>query len=143
MNIDYVHGDIFTTNCEYLIHGCNSRGLMGAGVAKMIKQKYPKAYQDYLDIYNNNGLILGDFYSSEQPDGKIIINAITQKDVGTDKIQVSYWAIANIFRNLNNLGMKKVALPKIGSGLAGGDWKVISAIIENESKNYQPIVYVI
>jgi O-acetyl-ADP-ribose deacetylase (regulator of RNase III) len=39
--------------------------------------------------------------------------------------------------------MKKVALPKIGSGLAGGDWKVISAIIENESKNYQPIVYVI
>jgi O-acetyl-ADP-ribose deacetylase (regulator of RNase III) len=143
MNIDYVHGDIFTTNCEYLIHGCNSRGLMGAGVAKMIKQKYPKAYQDYLDIYNNNGLILGDFYSSEQPDGKIIINAITQKDIGTDKIQVSYWAIANIFRNLNNLGMKKVALPKIGSGLAGGDWKVISAIIENESKNYQPIVYVI
>lgn len=143
MNIEYVYGDIFTTNCEYLIHGCNSRGLMGAGVAKMIKQKYPKAYQDYLDIYNNNGLILGDFYSSEQPDGKIIINAITQKDVGTDKIQVSYWAIANIFRNLNNIGMKKVALPKIGSGLAGGDWKVISAIIENESKNYQPIVYVI
>jgi O-acetyl-ADP-ribose deacetylase (regulator of RNase III) len=48
MNIDYVHGDIFTTNCEYLIHGCNS-GIDGAGVAKMIKQKYPKAYDDYLD----------------------------------------------------------------------------------------------
>jgi O-acetyl-ADP-ribose deacetylase (regulator of RNase III) len=94
-------------------------------------------------IYKNNGLFLGDFYLSEQPDGKIIINAITQKDVGTDKIQVSYWAIANIFRNLNNIGMKKVVLPKIGSGLVGGDWKVISAIIENESKNYQPIVYVI
>jgi O-acetyl-ADP-ribose deacetylase (regulator of RNase III) len=143
MNIDYVHGDIFTTNCEYLIHGCNSLGLMRAGVAKMIKQKYPKAYDDYLDIYNNNGLFLGDFYLSEQPDGKIIINAITQKDVGTDKIQVSYWAIANIFRNLNNIGMKKIALPKIGSGLAGGDWNVISAIIENEAKNYQPIVYII
>jgi O-acetyl-ADP-ribose deacetylase (regulator of RNase III) len=88
-------------------------------------------------------LILGDFYCSEQPDGKVIINAISQKDYGTEKVQVSYWAIANIFRNINVLNIGEVALPKIGAGLAGGDWNVISAIIENEAKNYKPIVYVI
>jgi O-acetyl-ADP-ribose deacetylase (regulator of RNase III) len=143
MLLEYKHGDIFTTDCKYFVHGCNSHGIMSAGLAKMVRQKYPKAYQDYLDVYNSNGLILGEFYCSEQPDGKVIINAITQKDYGTDKVQVSYWAIANVFRSLNALGIKKLALPKIGAGLAGGDWNVISAIIENEAKNYKPIVYVI
>lgn len=143
MDIEYINGDLFSTDCKYILHGANSRGVMFSGVAKIVRQKYPKAYQDYVDIYNNNGLFLGDFYCSEQPDGKVIINAISQKDYGTEKVQVSYWAIANIFRNLNVLNIGEVALPKIGAGLAGGDWNVISAIIENEAKNYKPIVYVI
>ena len=143
MDIEYKHGDLFSTNCKYIIHGCNSQGAFGAGVAKIVRQKYSKAYKDYIDVYNNSGLILGEYYLSNQPDGKVIINAITQKDYGTDKVQVSYWAIANIFRNLNNIGIKEIALPKIGCGLAGGDWKVVSAIIGNEAKKYQPIVYVI
>ena len=143
MDIEYINGDLFSTDCKYILHGANSCGVMGSGVAKIVRQKYPKAYQDYVDVYNNNGLILGEFYCSEQPDGKVIINAISQKDYGTEKVQVSYWAIANIFRNLNVLNIGEVALPKIGAGLAGGDWNVISAIIENEAKNYKPIVYVI
>jgi len=32
-------------------------------------------------------------------------------------------------------------MPKIGAGLAGGDWNVIAAIIEEEFTAVQPIVY--
>jgi O-acetyl-ADP-ribose deacetylase (regulator of RNase III) len=35
----------------------------------------------------------------------------------------------------------KVAMPKIGAGLAGGDWNVIEKIIEEECKGVQPVVY--
>ena len=36
----------------------------------------------------------------------------------------------------------RVALPKIGAGLGGGDWTIISKIIEDESKNtFRPVVY--
>jgi len=39
-------------------------------------------------------------------------------------------------------GCCTVALPMIGAGLGGGDWNVISDIIETESKKaLQPIVY--
>ena len=34
-----------------------------------------------------------------------------------------------------------VAMPKIGAGLANGDWKTISSIIEEESKYFQPVAY--
>jgi len=145
MKIRYVKGDLLQAPEQYLIHGCNAKGFMGAGVAKLIRDKYPKAYKDYKDSYDSYGLTLGSVIPSKQPDGKIILNAITQETLGYGGIHVSYWAIANVMHQLNRWSdeqMKEVAMPQIGAGLAGGDWNVIEAIIENEAKNFQPVVYI-
>ena len=143
MQIEYVTGNILLTDARHIIHGCNSKGVMGAGVAKAIRNWYPKAYQDYDDAYNSNGLRLGDIIVSIQPDDRVIHNAITQQDYGRrdDRVYVSYWAIAEVFRKINSWGVKEIALPKIGSGLANGDWNVISAIIENTLIDTKPYVY--
>jgi O-acetyl-ADP-ribose deacetylase (regulator of RNase III) len=143
MKIEYRKGDLLETDCQHIIHGCNSHGVMGSGVAKVIRDKYPQAFIDYNDVYNNRGLELGEIHVSVQPCGKVIHNAITQKDFGRDasKVYVSYWAIANCFRYIDTWGVKEIALPKIGAGLANGDWDVISAIIENTLTKTNPIVY--
>ena len=145
MQIEYVKGDLLQTEAKHIIHGCNSHGVMGSGVAKLLREKYPKAYQDYNDAYNSYGLSLGDIIVSVQGDGKVIHNAITQQDYGRrdDRVYVSYWAIAEVFRKINSWGVKEVALPKIGAGLANGDWNVISAIIENTLIDTKPFVYVL
>lgn len=142
--IEYITGDLLLTDVKHIIHGCNSKGVMGSGVAKAIRDKYPQAYRDYNDKYNNYGLELGTIVVSVQDDGKVIHNAITQKDYGRDsnRVYVSYWAIANVFRHIESWGIKEIALPKIGSGLANGDWNVIEAIIENTLTKTKPIVYV-
>jgi O-acetyl-ADP-ribose deacetylase (regulator of RNase III) len=145
MKIEYHKGNLLDTHCKFILHGLSSKGIMGAGVAKLIRDKYPKAYQDYRDSYDSYGLPLGSIVPSKQPDGKIILNAITQETLGHSGIHVSYWAIANVIHQLNRWAdrqMKEVAMPQLGAGLAGGNWNVIEAIIENESKNFQPVVYV-
>lgn len=145
MKIEYVKGDLFQTEVKYIIHGCNSKGVMGSGVAKILREKYPRAYQDYNDTYNSYGLELGNIIVSSQNDGKVIFNAITQQDYGRDpsRVYVSYWAIAEVFRKINQSGIKEIAMPKIGAGLANGDWNVISAIIENTLIDTKPYVYVL
>ena len=145
MKIEYITGNLLLADVKHIVHGCNSRGVMGSGVAKLIREKYPLAYQDYEDVYNSNGLALGDVVVSVQPDGKTIHNAITQQDYGRrdDRVYVSYWAIAEVFRKINQWGIKEIALPKIGAGLANGDWNVISAIIENTLIDTKPYVYVL
>jgi O-acetyl-ADP-ribose deacetylase (regulator of RNase III) len=148
MKIKYVTGDLLQAPEQYVLHGCNAKGVMGSGVAKLIRDKYPKAYQDYRNSYDSHGLSLGSIVPSKQPDGKIILNAITQETYGKTGVHVSYWAIANVMHILNKWHInnqkqpKEIAMPKVGSGLAGGDWNVIEAIIENEAKNFQPIVYI-
>lgn len=145
MQIEYVKGDLLQTEVKHIIHGCNSKGVMGSGVAKILREKYPRAYHDYNDTYNSYGLELGNVIVSVQDDGKIIHNAITQRDYGRDpsRVYVSYWAIAEAFRKINQWGIKEIALPKIGAGLANGDWNVISAIIENTLIDTKPYVYVL
>ena len=145
MQIEYVKGDLLQTEVNHIIHGCNSRGVMGSGVAKAMREKYPDAYKDYIFKYNNYGLELGAIIVSVQPDKKVIHNAITQQDYGRDssRVYVSYWAIAEVFRKINSQGIKEIALPKIGAGLANGDWNVISAIIENTLINTKPYVYIL
>ena len=145
MKIKYIKGDLLEAPEQIILHGCNSLGVMGAGVAKLIREKWPKAYQDYRDSYDSYGLPLGSIISSKQPDGKIIMNAITQDTIGKTGVHVSYWAVANVLYQLDQRLVVRngatVAMPAIGSGLAGGDWSVIEAIIENTAKNFQPIVY--
>ncbi len=36
-----------------------------------------------------------------------------------------------------------IAMPQIGSGLGGGDWQVIAAIIESRLTRVQPVVYIL
>jgi O-acetyl-ADP-ribose deacetylase (regulator of RNase III) len=143
VKVEYRKGDLLYTECDHILHGCNAQGVMGAGVAKAIKDRYPEAHRDYIDAYNSRGLDLGDIIFSVQSDGKVILNAITQKYYGRDPstVYVSYWAIAEVFRKIELSAIEKIALPKIGAGLAGGDWNVIEAIIENELKRTKPIVY--
>lgn len=145
MKIEYIKGDILQTKVKHIIHGCNSKGVMGSGIAKAIRDIYPKTYQDYNDAYNSYGLELGDIIVSVQENERVIHNAVTQKDYGRDssRVYVSYWAIAEVFRKINEWGIREIALPKIGAGLANGDWNVISAIIENTLIDTKPYVYVL
>ena len=146
--IIYRKGNLLDTDCMLIAHGCNAQGVMGSGVAKAIRAKYPDAYNEYKKRYDNQGLNLGDIIPVViyQHHNKIIINCITQEFYGrdSDKIYVNYTAIEQCMRKINNyysIGVDCIALPKIGAGLGGGDWNAISDIIERELTNIQPIVY--
>lgn len=153
MKIEYVKGDLFATNVKTIVHGCNAQGVMGSGVAKIVRERFPEAYGRYIQEGRNGHLMLGDIIPvpcgdrKNQPDNfKLIVNAITQEYYGSDgKRYVSYDAVANAMDKISKMseiyGIKEIAMPMIGAGLGGGDWNVISAIIENTLDNTQVYVY--
>lgn len=156
MQIEYVKGDLFSTNIKTIVHGCNAQGVMGSGVAKIIKERYPKAYQRYRNEYEQfHRLQLGHVIPvpcgdriNDPHNYKIIVNAITQDFYGRDGSRyVSYDAVAECMSTINKFfevyGIDEVAMPQIGAGLGGGDWNVLSAIIESELKNVRPVVYIL
>lgn len=144
MKIIYVNGDLMEAPETYILHGCNNRGVMGSGVAKAIRAKYPDAYKRYKDRYDRWGLPLGGVIVARCED-KVIFNGITQDGYGRDgKQYVDYQAIHFVMCTVNDYVEEGwcVAMPKIGAGLGGGDWYIINEIIEECSTRFQPVVYV-
>lgn len=147
MKIQYRKGNLFETDILHIAHGCNAQGVMGSGVARIVRDYHFEAYRFYVEQYDEHGLKLGDvqFVPSN---GKVIINAVTQHLYGkTGDRFVNYEAVANcmytINRELRAEGATQVAMPQIGAGLGGGNWNIISQIIEDELTDVEPVVYVL
>lgn len=142
MSFNIKVGDMFANVTEgYIMHGCNAKGVMGSGVANIVRQRYHKAYEVYALQYPH--YILGEVIPVKVTDNLVIINAITQDDYGTHKVQADYAAIEQACRgakHLANSGMvksKEVHFPFIGAGLAGGDEHTILTILDNQFSHTQ------
>lgn len=120
-----------------VIHGANCQCVMGSGIAKQIKEQFPEAYEIDCKTKKGDILKLGSYtYSKAKNYDFIIINAYTQYNYGTDSIKVDYEALTLVLRKINfNFKGKTIGMPKIGAGLAGGDWNKIIKIIEFEMKD--------
>jgi O-acetyl-ADP-ribose deacetylase (regulator of RNase III) len=143
--IEYVDGNLLDAPQKIIVHGCNAQGVMGSGVAKAIREKWPGAYTEYARVHCESGLCLGQVIWFPVDD-KLIANAITQEFYGRDKKRyVDYDALRVAFKEINMLSEEidaDVAMPMIGAGLGGGSWTVIENIIETTFK--RPVtVYVI
>ena len=150
MKIRYVKGDILEAPEFIIAHGCNAQGVMGSGVAAAIRGKYPNAYNVYSAYHKNENLTMGNVVWSfpDVPAEPIVGNCITQEFFGGDgKKYVDYYALRKCMQKLDALAyamdFPAVALPKIGAGLAGGDWDIIEEIIEESFIIAEPVVYVL
>ena len=121
---------------DLIVHGCNCFGTMGAGIAKGIKAAFPQAFEADRATAKGNKAKLGTCSFAEiVANGRtvIVINAYTQFDWRGSGLNVDYEAVRSCMRWITErFPGRRIGLPKIGAGLAGGDWTIIAAIIDEE-----------
>jgi O-acetyl-ADP-ribose deacetylase (regulator of RNase III) len=152
--VHYVKGDLLDSDCDYICHQVNCRGRMASGIAKQIRERFPEVYKEYrwryeraLELNINPDKFLG---SSDvlklKDDKRHIVNMYSQRSYGYDgKRYTSYKAFEYILRKLKDeipidctIGFPK----NIGCGLGGGNWKVISGLIETIlGESYEVYIY--
>lgn len=129
----YIKGDITETELKYIAHGVNCQNKMGSGVAKALFTKWSRVKSEYHMVSNK---CLGRVSLVGYPD-VTIFNCFTQYNYGYDGNKyVNYAAIVNCFTFMKNLipniGQDiRLAIPKIGCGLAGGDWNIVEQLIND------------
>lgn len=135
MSIKHKQGNLLDAR-GIIVHGCNCIGAMGAGVALAIRKKWPVVYNNYVSLHKQEGLQLGEIQPIHVSQDVVVINAMTQQNVGTHRQQVDYSALRECFNKVHRYaidnGISVVNFPLIGCGLAGGDWGTVSAIIDSE-----------
>lgn len=128
-----IDGDILDIQTGIIVQQANAMGVMGAGLARQIRDKYPKNYKEYIKAIQN-GADLGDVIYVEINDLLYIANIIGQLEYGRNGRFTSYNSLKlglykiDRFADLKNL---RVYIPYgIGCGLGGGDWTIVSNFIE-------------
>lgn len=117
---------------DIIVHGCNCFNKFESGIARMIKNKYPAAYEADRETKEADIDKLGTYSFCEQ-DGLLIINAYTQYWINYISNDIfNYDAFKRILNTLQvTYPSKRYGFPMIGCGLANGDIdKIISMIYE-------------
>lgn len=120
--ITFVSGDIFVTPPSVgIAHGCNMRGLMGAGVAYEIRRRYPETLPIYETSCRLNVARLGSHVTARGADGRYVFHLFTQREPGPDASQVSIaLAVKSLVEDLRNYdSVTAVVMPLVGSGIGG------------------------
>lgn len=145
MSINYITGDATEPEgfgVKIIVHCCNDIGVWGAGFVKALSAKWEEPERQYKrwakDGYKYKGqlnrLELGDVQYVEVAHTKrhklIIANLIGQHETGGQAVR--YDAIDKGLKNVAKVAsgsFASVHMPRMGAGLAGGDWRVIEALI--------------
>lgn len=121
-----------------IVHQVNLAGMMGAGVAKQIKERWPIVFAHYRTGLVAKAYRLGDIQPVEVDKNLYVVNLFGQVRFGWDGAQyTNYDAVA---RGLSEVQKLSVALaapwrPNIfipygmGCGLGGGSWDVVYELI--------------
>lgn len=138
--INYIKQDITTIEQGIVAHGCNCKGVMGAGVAKAIRTKWPLAYQEYRDLCTRAfpDSLLATCQLVEINSHLLIANLFTQISYG--RIPGHQYAtmgaiggsVLELVERVDGLNLP-IYMPRIGAGLGGLNW----------DRQVEPIVSVI
>ena len=119
---------------DVIVHGCNCKKNMGAGIAKQLKASFPLAYE----IDKNSPSKFGDISICDTYPECVVINAYTQINPGSnghgrDSDTNRYDAIRSSMKIINEkFKGKHIGIPLIGSGLAGLRWNKVKSILKEE-----------
>ena len=129
----------------------NCQGVMGAGLAKQIREQYPEVYARYMELHNVFNIHkLGRTELIRVSDGRIHAMMYAQDGYGRNSCYTDYEAFQKCLDEqryvLNNTYSREyvVAFPyKIGCGLAGGDWNIILPMLEKFSNHIPQRVVIV
>ena len=138
MKYQEIEGDLIAQahHFEVIVHGCNCFCSMKRGIAPLMAKAFGadqffKEASKFRGDFNKLGTIdyqkVGDLF---------VVNAYSQYHWKTSSkygFPLDYDALRLCLRKINHQfkGMK-IGMPKIGCGLAGGDWNLVTKMIQEE-----------
>lgn len=123
-------GDLFESPAAAWVNTVNCVGVMGKGVAREFKKRFPAMFDDYRDRCESKLVKLGEPYLYRDASGRAIINFPTK----------GHWRspsrLADIERGLDYFaahvaewGLTSVAMPPLGCGNGGLEWAEVGPLI--------------
>lgn len=134
--------DIMESKNSLILHQVNCKGVMGAGLAKLVRNDISEEdyarYQHYCKTQGSALLGKVLIFKSKSIPNRLYANLFAQDGYGRDKQYTDYKALEECFNKMSKYALYenpmhthyKINIPYgIGCGLGGGDWAIVEKLI--------------
>lgn len=132
--IEYKTGDITGEDAEALVNTVNCVGAMGRGVALRCKEAFPDNARAYVRACERKEVEPGRMFVFEREslaNPRYIINFPTKRHWrGKSRMEDIESGLAALAEEVRSREIRSIALPPLGSGLGGLDWRAVRPRIE-------------
>lgn len=132
--IEIGSGNLLEANADALVNTVNCDGFMGKGIALQFKQAFPRNFKVYeqackagdvvpgkMLVFDNGGLLRPRF----------IINFPTKRHWrNKSRIEDIEAGLKDLVQEVRRLQIQSIAVPPLGCGLGGLDWREVRPLIE-------------
>ncbi|MGJ5815639.1 type II toxin-antitoxin system antitoxin DNA ADP-ribosyl glycohydrolase DarG [Paludibaculum fermentans] len=127
--IELTHGDILRANAEALVNTVNCVGVMGRGIALQFRKAYPDNFKVYEAACQKGEVQPGKmlvFETQLLTGPRYIINFPTKRHwKGQSRMEDIDSGLNALVREIQDRGIRSIAVPPLGCGLGGLDWRKV------------------
>ena len=139
--LTFKRGNLFDSNMQTLANTVNTVGVMGAGIAKEFKRRYPKMFAEYKERCARHEVMTGEPYCWKPPqedagDSRWVLNFPTKKH-WRNASQIAWLesGLLHLKENYRNWGIKSLAMPALGCSLGGLRWEEVRPLMEKHLRD--------
>lgn len=140
MKIRHCKGDLLTSKADVIAHQCNASGGFGSGVARAVRDRFPRVCEQYRKACQAGHMRLGKCQvvhtDPGSPEDRLVANLCGQERYGREPIRYTnyegiYCALEKLKTYCQENGLASVAFPyRMSSDRGGANWGVIQEMVK-------------
>jgi len=123
-------GDLFKSSAQTLVNTVNCVGVMGKGVALGFRQRFPEMHREYQRLCELGEVRLGRPYLWKAVVPPWVLNFPTKDHWRENSsLEAIVAGLEYLEEHYREWGIESLAVPPLGSGLGGLDWRIVGPIL--------------
>lgn len=132
--IEIAEGNILEADAEALVNTVNCEGFMGKGIALQFKQAFPENFRAYATACHAGHVVPGRMFIFDNGrliNPRFVINFPTKRHWrAKSRIGDIRSGLEALIADVRRLELHSIAVPPLGCGLGGLDWREVRPMIE-------------
>jgi O-acetyl-ADP-ribose deacetylase (regulator of RNase III) len=140
--LTYLYASLFDSPAQTLVNTVNTVGVMGKGIAKTFRERYPAMFAEYRKLCDRGDLAVGNL-QLWKGDDRWVLNFPTKTTWRLpSKLEYIEKGLETFVKNYERMGIVSASFPPLGCGNGNLDWADVKPLIERYLSKINIPIYV-
>lgn len=140
--ITFLESSVFESPAQTLVNTVNTVGVMGKGIAKEFKKRYPRMFREYRELCDAGSLEVGKLHLWRS-DTRWVLNFPTKTTWKLpSKLEYVESGLRKFVDTYKELGITSISFPPLGCGNGNLDWYDVRPVMESYLSKVSIPVYI-